>query len=91
MQRSGPLCPGARHAGPRGRSEALRALDARDPETRRLGAAELAEHGTMQDVPRLAAALRDPDQFVRKTDPGVGSTSHVTSHDTSTEPSLSSL
>ena len=52
-------------AGPRGRSEALRALDARDAETRRLGAAELAEHGTMQDVPRLAAALRDPDQFVR--------------------------
>jgi tetratricopeptide (TPR) repeat protein len=55
----------AEAAGPHGRSEAVRALDARDPETRRLGAAELAEHGTMQDVPRLAAALRDPDQFVR--------------------------
>jgi tetratricopeptide (TPR) repeat protein len=52
-------------AGPRGRSEALKALESRDPETRRLGAAELAEHGTMQDVPRLAGALRDPDQFVR--------------------------
>ncbi len=55
----------AEAAGPRGRPEALRALDGRDAETRRLGAAELAEHGTMQDVPRLAAALRDPDQFVR--------------------------
>ncbi len=52
-------------AGPRGRSEALAALDSRDAETRRLGAAELAQHGTMQDVPRLAGALRDPDQFVR--------------------------
>jgi len=55
----------AEAAGPRGRSEALRALDSRDAETRRLGAAELAQHGTMQDVPRLAGALRDPDQFVR--------------------------
>ena len=52
-------------AAPRGRSQALTALDARDVETRRLGAAELAEHGTMQDVPRLAQALRDPDPFVR--------------------------
>jgi len=52
-------------AGPRGRSEALTALESRDAETRRLGAAELAQHGTMQDVPRLAGALRDPDQFVR--------------------------
>lgn len=52
-------------AGPRGRSEALAALDDRDAETRRLGAAELAERGTMADVPRLARALRDPDALVR--------------------------
>ena len=32
----------AEAAGPHGRSEALTALDARDAETRRLGAAELA-------------------------------------------------
>ena len=52
-------------AGPHGRSEALTALDARDAETRRLAAAELAEHGTMPDVPRLARALRDSDPLVR--------------------------
>ena len=52
-------------AGPQGRSEALRGLDARDAETRRLAAAELAEHGTMPDVPRLAKALRDSDPLVR--------------------------
>ena len=52
-------------AAPRGRFEALKALDSRDVENRRLGAAELAEHGTMPDVPRLAQALRDPDPFVR--------------------------
>jgi tetratricopeptide (TPR) repeat protein len=52
-------------APPRGRTEALAALDSRDPQTRRLGAAELAQHGTMQDVPKLAAALRDADAFVR--------------------------
>lgn len=51
--------------GPRGRSEALAALDDRDAEARRLGAAELAERGTMADVPRLARALRDPDALVR--------------------------
>ena len=55
----------AQAAAPRGRTEALAALDARDAETRRLGAAELAQHGIMEDVPRLAKALRDPDQFVR--------------------------
>jgi tetratricopeptide (TPR) repeat protein len=60
------LAPIAAHAAaPRGRTEALAALDARDAETRRLGAAELAQHGTMEDVPRLAKALRDPDPFVR--------------------------
>jgi len=52
-------------AGPHGRSEALKALEARDAETRRLAAAELAEHGTMPDVPRLARALRDSDPLVR--------------------------
>jgi tetratricopeptide (TPR) repeat protein len=52
-------------AAPPGRSEAVKALDSRDVETRRLGAAALAERGTMDDVPRLAQALRDPDPFVR--------------------------
>ena len=52
-------------APPRGRSQALAALDSSDAETRRLGAAELAEHGTMEDVPRMTRALRDPDPFVR--------------------------
>ena len=52
-------------AAPRGRSQALTALDSSDAETRRLGAAELAEHGTMEDVPRMARALRDSDAFVR--------------------------
>jgi tetratricopeptide (TPR) repeat protein len=59
------LSAGLVTAAPRGRSEGLTALDARDAETRRLGAAELAEHGTMTDVPRLAQALRDPDPLVR--------------------------
>jgi tetratricopeptide (TPR) repeat protein len=52
-------------AAPRGRTEALAALDARDAETRRLGAAELAQRGTMEDVPRMARALHDSDPFVR--------------------------
>ena len=52
-------------AAPLGHAEALAALDDRDAETRRLGAASLAEHGTMQDVPRLARALRDCDPLVR--------------------------
>jgi tetratricopeptide (TPR) repeat protein len=55
----------ARAAAPRGRSQALAALDSSDAETRRLGAAELAEHGTMQDVTRMTRALRDADPFVR--------------------------
>ena len=59
----GAVAAGA--AGPRGRSEALTALESRDAETRRLAVAELAEHGTMPDVPRLAKALRDPDPLVR--------------------------
>jgi tetratricopeptide (TPR) repeat protein len=53
------------HAGPLGRTEALAALDERAPEARRLGAASLAENGTLQDIPRLARALRDPDTIVR--------------------------
>jgi len=55
----------AADAAPMGRTEALAALEDRAPETRRLGAAALAEHGTMQDVPRLVRALRDPDPLVR--------------------------
>jgi len=54
-------------AAPLGRAEALAALDdlRATPEARRLGAASLAENGTMQDVPRLARALRDRDPLVR--------------------------
>jgi tetratricopeptide (TPR) repeat protein len=52
-------------AAPLGHAEALAALDAGSVETRRLGAVSLAEHGTMQDVPRLARALSDPDPLVR--------------------------
>jgi tetratricopeptide (TPR) repeat protein len=55
----------AADAAPLGRPEALAALDDRDAVTRQLGAAALAEHGTMQDVPRLARALRDQDPLVR--------------------------
>jgi tetratricopeptide (TPR) repeat protein len=56
---------GAGAAAPRGRADALKALDAGDAETRRQATAELGEHGTMADVPRLARALRDPDRLVR--------------------------
>jgi tetratricopeptide (TPR) repeat protein len=52
-------------AAPLGHAEALAALDDRSAETRRLGAVSLAEHGTMQDIPRLVRALRDPDPLVR--------------------------
>ena len=57
----------AAEAAPLGRAEALAALDDlhTTPEARRLGAASLAEHGTMTDVPRLAGALRDRDPLVR--------------------------
>ena len=55
----------AEAAGPRDRTEALAALDDRDVETRRLGAAALAERGTMEDVDRLVQALRDADPLVR--------------------------
>lgn len=52
-------------AEPLARAQALAALDDRSAETRRLGAAALAEGGTMEDVPRLVRALRDPDPRVR--------------------------
>jgi tetratricopeptide (TPR) repeat protein len=56
----------AAEAAPLGHAEALTALDDRaTPEARRLGAASLAENGTMDDVPRLARALRDRDPLVR--------------------------
>jgi hypothetical protein len=48
------------------RRDALRALDMTgDPEARRRGVQMLAETGTMDDVPRLVLALRDPDLLVR--------------------------
>jgi tetratricopeptide (TPR) repeat protein len=56
---------GMAEAAPLGHTEALAALDDRAAETRRLGATSLAEHGTMQDIPRLVRALRDPDPLVR--------------------------
>ena len=52
-------------AAPLTRAQALRALDDRSAETRRIGAASLADRGTMEDVPRLARALRDSDPLVR--------------------------
>jgi tetratricopeptide (TPR) repeat protein len=55
----------AAEAGPLGRPEALAALENRSAETRRLGAASLAERGLMEDIPRLVHALRDPDPRVR--------------------------
>ena len=59
------VAPGRLDAAPMSRADALAALDDRAPETRRLGAATLGEQGTMEDVPRLARALRDPDALVR--------------------------
>ena len=53
------------HANPLTRAQALQALDDRAAETRRTGVASLAERGTMEDVPRLARALRDADPLVR--------------------------
>ena len=52
-------------AEPLTHAQALGALDDRAAETRRIGAASLAERGTMEDVQRLARALRDPDPLVR--------------------------
>jgi tetratricopeptide (TPR) repeat protein len=59
------LATAAAGAAPLARADALAALDAASAETRRLGAAALGEQGTMQDVPRLVRALRDPDPLVR--------------------------
>jgi tetratricopeptide (TPR) repeat protein len=51
-------------AGPR--EEALHALDqGADVAARRQALRTLAASGTMEDVPRIAAALRDPDRAVR--------------------------
>jgi tetratricopeptide (TPR) repeat protein len=59
------LWPAALLAGPR--EEALQALaDTASAEHRRQGVRALAETGLMDDVPRLAAALRDPDPLVRE-------------------------
>jgi tetratricopeptide (TPR) repeat protein len=59
------LASAAVEAAPLGHADAVTAHDASAVETRRLGAASLAEHGTMQDMPRLVRALRDPDPLVR--------------------------
>jgi tetratricopeptide (TPR) repeat protein len=60
------LWPASLLAGPT-REEALRALaDSRDAEHRRQGARDLGETGLMDDLPQLAAALRDSDPLVRE-------------------------
>lgn len=48
------------------RDGALQALAQADPEARRRAVAALAETGTIDDVPRLAQALRDADPTVRQ-------------------------
>ena len=52
-------------AGP-SRADALAALGADDVEARRVGAADLAEVGTISDAPALIRALRDSDVQVRQ-------------------------
>jgi tetratricopeptide (TPR) repeat protein len=47
------------------RADALAALAAPDVEARRVGAAALAESGTLADAPALVRALRDADAEVR--------------------------
>jgi tetratricopeptide (TPR) repeat protein len=47
------------------RADALAALAAPDVEARRVGAAALAESGTLADAPALVRALRDADPEVR--------------------------
>lgn len=60
------LCASAPAAAGSAREAALAALgDRSDAEARRRGAQQLAEAGTMADLPRLAEALRDPDGPVR--------------------------
>ena len=59
------LAPASLLAGPT-REEALKALaDTRNVDHRRQGARALGETGVMDDLPRLAAALRDSDPLVR--------------------------
>lgn len=63
----GALTPGA--AAPAApeltREQALAAIDGADPAVRRDGINRLARIGTMADVPRLVAELRDADQDAR--------------------------
>jgi len=59
------LAAGVARAADPTREEALAALAGRDVEQRRYGALALADTGLMADLPRLAAALRDPDARVR--------------------------
>ena len=59
------LAAGVARAADPTREEALAALAGRDVEQRRHGALALADTGLMADLPRLAAALRDPDARVR--------------------------
>ena len=57
--------PASLLAGPT-REEALKALaDTRSADSRRQGARALGETGLMDDLPQLAAALRDSDPLVR--------------------------
>ena len=48
------------------RDAALQALGQGDPEARRLAVTALGAMGTFDDVPKLAAALRDSDPLVRR-------------------------
>ena len=60
------LVLGATHAAAGPREDALAALaDRSDAAARRRGVEELAQVGTMADVPVLVGALRDPDTLVR--------------------------
>jgi tetratricopeptide (TPR) repeat protein len=63
---SGSSLSGAASGAEIGRREALSALAGQaDVDVRRRGALALAEHGVLEDVPALIAALRDRDPLVR--------------------------
>jgi tetratricopeptide (TPR) repeat protein len=47
------------------REQALESLSREDPQVRREAASRLGEVGTMEDVPSLVMALRDPDEDTR--------------------------
>jgi len=47
------------------REQALQSLSVADPQARRGAASRLGEVGTMEDVPPLVKALRDPDEDTR--------------------------